>query len=556
MHVLAREVASDPRAREELNRRMRVVDPAPNAPLTVKQYVASIIDDIRSSIEEIESKRASKPRHVVDSIYWGMPVGTLIEPGMKPVGVPSPAGVSGVAPDASAGLSRDLGLREDEHGKPVHIGDSERRIAVHSGLRKPWEVNESTEKDKVLVVEATTYRELPEEVRVKVDRGMEALGTDSAKIREHILEVYVRAVQASNPGWKPEDGEPKVKPAGQDWYIEANAFAQQFADEFGLAPDQGAGMIAACSPQQAWGDNVVVAEYITRALTEDHPVLIDELLATYRIKAGQEFTDIDGKKFKTSVEMSLYEFAAREVSGGGKAKDGKRREMPSPDQLIGKHMSDLDPYVAAAIIKAQAQLGYRVDGIGGNVPGEDEPLNVDGVPLHSFDETADDPAKRSVVCRFTCGTIHMGRAIRIARGEQPNVILNGHKVRSFYNNIRDPRNSHDDITVDSHAFSVGMGEKWGSGSDPYKFFAGGNWKAKGQLPVKNNTYGVEGMYSVFADAYREVAKSLKPPLTARQLQAITWVQWRKDHPDTERGQSTKPKKGKKAKQEVEDVEED
>jgi hypothetical protein len=115
-------------------------------------------------------------------------------------------------------------------------------------------------------------------------------------------------------------------------------------------------------------------------------------------------------------------------------------------------------------------------------------------------------------------------------------------VRSFYNNIRDPKNAYDDITVDSHAFSIALGKKYGSGSVEYNYFAGASWKhpdwtKENPLPplhkaVNNATVGLSGLYPAFADSYRRVAA--KHGLTARQMQAVTWVQWRNDHPDVVR----------------------
>jgi hypothetical protein len=178
-------------------------------------------------------------------------------------------------------------------------------------------------------------------------------------------------------------------------------------------------------------------------------------------------------------------------------------------------MSDLDPYVAAALMKAHAQAGFKTP---------------DGRSL----KTIDDLTGKSVPVKFTCGVQHLGRAVRIANGESPDMVLNGHKVRSFYNNISGPKSEYDDVTVDSQAFSAAMGKKYGSGSEEYKFFAGGgtSGSALGRAP-SSATLGVAGLYAPFADAYRSVGA--RHGLTGRQMQAIVWVQWRKDNPDATRG---------------------
>jgi hypothetical protein len=251
-------------------------------------------------------------------------------------------------------------------------------------------------------------------------------------------------------------------------------------------------------------------------MKENHEVQVDALMERKITKVKK----IDGEN--VAVEKSALDWARDEVEG--KKKDGQHRVMPSADELRGKRINDLDPYVAAAIMKGHAQLGYRVEGIGGHG------INKEGKTLQSVDDVTGRP--RTVA--FTCGTQHLGRAVRIGRGEPVDEVINGHKVRSFYNNIRDPHNEYDDVTVDVHAFSVGMGKKYASGSAEYKYFAGAAWKGHA-TPVGSATSGVKGLYAGWADSYRRVGARQNPPLSARQVQAITWVQWRREHPDNTRG---------------------
>lgn len=60
------------------------------------------------------------------------------------------------------------------------------------------------------------------------------------------------------------------------------------------------------------------------------------------------------------------------------------------------------------------------------------------------------------------GTSAMGAALRIAMGEDPNLVLNGPKVRSFYNNMLNPSSDHPDghATVDSHQVRIMTGMEW------------------------------------------------------------------------------------------------
>ena len=375
-----------------------------------------------------------------------------------------------------------------------------KRIYPHTGTRTGTKNKDRA--DAKLIQEATSVDELPETVRANLQAGLETLGVTPDQLEDNILAVYNRAVAAG--------GE---RPDGMDWYDQANEIARNLG-EYGLDGQQAAALIAALSPQQSWSDNIASAQYVARALSEDHEIQVDALLQktlTKRTKDGP-------------VTFSLYEWAKRELGGanGTRKMDGEVHPMPSPEELRGKKLSDLDPYVAAALMKAHAQVGYRTGGIGAT--------EKDGDQLQAFDDVSGD----AMNVRFTSGVHHMGRGVRLARGEDPNEVLNGHKVRSFYNNILgaepdDPAKG--DVTVDSHAFSAAMGVKYGSGSDEYSFFAGSG-KYNGMTSPANRTLGVQGLYAPFADAYRRVAARLG--ITPAQLQAIVWAQWRRENPSTTR----------------------
>jgi hypothetical protein len=291
-------------------------------------------------------------------------------------------------------------------------------------------------------------------------------------------------------------------PRGHDWYEQSHQALSTAADHATVSDQQIIGATAASSPQMAWAPNLAVAQYI--AENRDAPVHTDALrqVVTRRVK-------VKGKD--TKVTKTNYEFACDEIngaSGKGRKMDGKVRTMPSLADLEGKTFADLDPYVASAIMKTHAQQGIGV------FNGED----LGGKPLGVADDITGKPQR----VNFTNNTSG-GRALRIIRGEDPNLILNGHKVRSFYNNLSDPTSDVGDVTVDSHAVSLALGRKVSSDSPEYKAFTG--------KPV-NATIGLRGSYPLWADAYRRVAA--RNGMRVQQLQSITWIQWRHEHPDNAR----------------------
>lgn len=96
------------------------------------------------------------------------------------------------------------------------------------------------------------------------------------------------------------------------------------------------------------------------------------------------------------------------------------------------------------------------------------------------------------------------KANSIIEGQNPENVLGGDKVRSFYANIVNPFG--DDVTIDRHAFDIAMGYST-------------NDKARSVLSRK-------GVYEQLANMYREAGSILG--LTGAQVQAITWVVWRRE----------------------------
>ena len=96
------------------------------------------------------------------------------------------------------------------------------------------------------------------------------------------------------------------------------------------------------------------------------------------------------------------------------------------------------------------------------------------------------------------------KVTRLFSGESPDTVLGGTKVRTFYATILDPTASHPAV-IDRHAFDIAINKRLGS--------------AKRPLGKAN--------YALFADTYANAASLAG--ITTQQMQAITWVQWRKSN---------------------------
>lgn len=97
------------------------------------------------------------------------------------------------------------------------------------------------------------------------------------------------------------------------------------------------------------------------------------------------------------------------------------------------------------------------------------------------------------------------KAKRILRGENPCNVLGGNKVRAFYACIVNPSNATS-VCVDGHAYAIWQGER---------------------VTLKDTPTINDRLYVKIASDY--VKASRKVGLLPCQLQAITWVAWRRIH---------------------------
>ena len=99
--------------------------------------------------------------------------------------------------------------------------------------------------------------------------------------------------------------------------------------------------------------------------------------------------------------------------------------------------------------------------------------------------------------------LNKAKATRILCGESPLDVLSGNKVRSFYFCI--VHNCSDDVCVDSHAYGVAVG----------------NGERIHPKNISDNDY------TKIQEAYQELSGELS--LQPKQLQAITWLTYRRIH---------------------------
>jgi hypothetical protein len=105
-----------------------------------------------------------------------------------------------------------------------------------------------------------------------------------------------------------------------------------------------------------------------------------------------------------------------------------------------------------------------------------------------------------------------GKAAAIVWGADPDAVVSGPKVRSFWHCIAHPETAQA-VVIDRHAFDVAVGRVTDDAT-------------------RGAFLNRRGGYAELADLYLRAARTLRrngDDVTAADLQAITWVTWRAHH---------------------------
>lgn len=102
------------------------------------------------------------------------------------------------------------------------------------------------------------------------------------------------------------------------------------------------------------------------------------------------------------------------------------------------------------------------------------------------------------------------KALRVLDGEKPEDVVSGPKVTAFYYAIKDAADPRG-IVIDRHAFDVAVGRVMDD-------------KTRGIV------LGRAGAYEQFVRAYERATEAVRPfynNITPAEVQAVTWVTWRR-----------------------------
>lgn len=246
-----------------------------------------------------------------------------------------------------------------------------------------------------------------------------------------------------------------IRDKGKHWFQDGHDLAADLGKEFGFSTEQVCGALAAMSPHNVWTDN-------PRARSKAHGWPHGNQSTTRAV------LEIVSKEHETYLTTKSEQVRAQ-LQRDSRSKQSAIRNRPfDGTQYIGmRRVSDL-PAMAVAVLHPDSHA-------------------------------------------MRWGT---EKAIRILRGEPVDSVLRGAKVRSFHDNLINPR-GRDHVAVDTMVARM--------------------LTNNGKLP--NSEYGAmvatPARYKYLADAIKLAAKrrGIDPP---SRYQATTWLQWRIEHPEAVR----------------------
>jgi len=310
-------------------------------------------------------------------------------------------------------------------------------------------------------------------------RGYADVPTDAAADNAG---VFGNAVQhfKDNLRWIYDNMIPAVRDQAAGWYDGAHTLTGAAASQYSVPHEAVAGMTARLSPGTDWNQNWSMTK---------------------------RMLDIDATQQDAMLSPAQHELIQGYIAGQEKPKvqAALQNEYAGMANLPYRDMSDMQ---RAMFIRSHDEAKTALDPSNGYYP----VIHPEGYELGNATK-ADKVTPTSLGWQ---SLDNISGALSMLRDSSPsNISINlgdGHKIRSFYNNIIEPNSPAGDVTVDTHQIAASHMLPLGISHPVVEQGMRG--------PPYTNATGSAGLYGVYADAVRSLASDLN--LLPRQVQSITW----------------------------------
>jgi len=324
-----------------------------------------------------------------------------------------------------------------------------------------------------------------------------------------------------------------VRSGSKLWYEGANARSKGIAQTHDIPHENASGVVAAMSPQKDWDQNVALADWVAHVAgtTADTATMSPEMTDWVNRYALRK----DPEQIVTSpsgVQSRINALTGEPMHPASVSQQDVQRQLA---QTAGVPWGQMTPSQKAFYTRAY----YEAHGPPDHLIATDDQT---GSAAHWIDDKGDrkygyyinnpDGTHNGVLARYGDEfTKAKGQPIPVSwgsTGEVANAIQafgaksmsdisealgDGHKVRSFYNNIIAPWSRKGDVTSDTHAVAAALLRPLGAGSPEAA-------SGMGAAAPGNNETGLKGFYPHVAEAYRRAAN--EAGVLPRELQSITW----------------------------------
>ena len=291
------------------------------------------------------------------------------------------------------------------------------------------------------------------------------------------------------------------------WYDGARALTDRWSAKYNVPDRVVAGVLAALSPQKDWFMNVSLGERVLDIMTNQQNHRFDD--AMFETARSSVLAQKKNGKPLVGKIIPAYKKALKEIRGKtlSEVTDPKHKAiwLRIYDETYNDRRHRIVTPEGDFADWARGTVESPIDDMGVLTPVGEEKKTGWG----SFSEITKavnvilDPSPENI-------SIEMG---------------DKHKVRNFFNNILSPNAPQQDVTIDTHAVAAALLQPLSGGSREVHHNFGSSpmvgKKPPGWMAAKNyKGNGVEGLYGIYAEAYRKAAS--ERGVSARQMQSITW----------------------------------